>query len=235
MDQWYVQIQLGTFCSCFGGIALSQCWQSTGAGTSCAATGDLGCRMGGNCNSPSLKSLKMWCLGHQYSSRFWLHVGFYPELLSLQRVHRPEENMYLFQTTSVTRWENGCPPIASLPSQGIQGLVIFTLQSSGESRWLPGVILMKRRKIKQKSEFLVEEQWREKLKFKGIETEGTWWRAAVELETSLALSRCPKARISSVLRSVKGLGQTKLWRQKQEGARCCKTEVLGTGRFSEQL
>lgn len=172
MDQWYVQIQLGTFCSSFGGTALSQCWQTTGAGTSCAAIGDSGCRMRGSCNSSSLRSLKRWCLGHQYSSLFWLQVGFYPELCSLCAVHRPEANMYLFQTISVTRWENRRPPPASLPSQGIQGLVIFTLQSSGESRWLPGMILMKRRNIKQKNEFVVEEQWREKLKFRGIETEG---------------------------------------------------------------
>lgn len=97
------------------------------------------------------------CTVHLYKrAQFWLHVGFYPRWLSLQWECTGWKQICIISkciADSVRGRVSSLPP-AFLTSQG---LVMFTLWNSGGSCWCPRVILMTRRNIKQKNEFLVEE------------------------------------------------------------------------------
>lgn len=114
-------------------------------------------KMAGNCNSSSLKSLKMVSCGHQCSSLLFTSTSstvlapswILPQIaFSAVRVHRPEANTNCFEVHLWLSGRKGVLPPASLASQRVQGLVIFTLRNSGGSSWFPGVTLMKRsRKI----------------------------------------------------------------------------------------
>lgn len=54
-------------------------------------------------------------VGHLYKrAQFWLQVGFYPTLLSLQWEYIGMKQYVLFWSTSLIVWEEGCPP-SSLP------------------------------------------------------------------------------------------------------------------------
>lgn len=99
-------------------------------------------KMAGSWDSSSLKSLKMVCLGHEYSSlvclykraQFWLQVGLLPHVAFFAvRVRRSEANMYCFEIHLWLSERKDVLPPASPTSQGVQGLVIFTLQNSGGS------------------------------------------------------------------------------------------------------